>query len=302
MEIPFTMENLWWIRQYPFSHKPNCDTLNEYDAVIKEMAFLKDNGGGTVVDTTVYGQKRDVRRLADVSKQTGIQVVSGTGFYVETSDAPHLIEGKLEQLTEIILNDIQNGADGTNIKCGLIGEVGCSWPLKDSEKKSLRATAMAQSQAGCPVTIHPSANTSAPKEIVRLLGEAGCDLSKVTMAHLDRTFCTKEEFLEFAESTSCYLELDLFGNELSYYPFADFDSPSDAQRIKWVKLLVDEGYSDRILISHDAGTRHRLMKYGGHGYSHIYRNVLPKMKLRGIGDDVIDMICTRNPQQFLTFK
>ena len=43
------------------------------------------------------------------------------------------------------------------------------------------------------------------------------------------------------------------------------------------------------------------MKYGGHGYSHILLNVLPKMRARGISDDVIDKIMVQNPRQWLQF-
>jgi len=35
--------------------------------------------------------------------------------------------------------------------------------------------------------------------------------------------------------------------------------PSDAQRIKMVKLLVDHGYQQRIMLSHDMHTKHRLV-------------------------------------------
>ena len=38
------------------------------------------------------------------------------------------------------------------------------------------------------------------------------------------------------------------------------------------------------------------MKYGGHGYSHILLNVLPKMRARGISDDVIDN-CSEDVQR-----
>ena len=41
--------------------------------------------------------------------------------------------------------------------------------------------------------------------------------------------------------------------------------------------------------------------YGGHGYGHLLENVVPKMKERGINEDIITDIMTKNPQQWLTF-
>lgn len=90
------------------------------------------------------------------------------------------------QLTDIIISEVLHGADGTDICCGVIGEIGCSWPITESEKKVLRATAQAQSQLGCPVIIHPGRNAEAPAKAIRILQEAGGDISKTVMSHLDR--------------------------------------------------------------------------------------------------------------------
>lgn len=89
-------------------------------------------------------------------------------------------------MTEVLVNEVLNGADGSNIKCGVIGEIGCSWPLTDSENKVLKATAHAQAQLGCPVIIHPGRNGDSPFQIIRVLQEAGADISKTVMSHLDR--------------------------------------------------------------------------------------------------------------------
>jgi predicted metal-dependent phosphotriesterase family hydrolase len=34
-----------------------------------------------------------------------------------------------EAMAAQIRDDICGGADGTDIRCGIIGEIGCSWPL-----------------------------------------------------------------------------------------------------------------------------------------------------------------------------
>ena len=56
------------------------------------------------------------------------------------------------------------------------------------EKKSLQASAMAQAELGAPVIIHPGRNPKAPEEIVRILQEAGGDISKTVMSHIDRVY------------------------------------------------------------------------------------------------------------------
>ena len=73
------------------------------------------------------------------------------------------------------------------------------------------------------------------------------------------TFHTKEDLLEFA-SLGSYCEYDLFGIELSHYQLQrSVDMISDAQRIQRVKWLIEAGFEDRVLISQDIHTKHRLV-------------------------------------------
>ena len=200
-----------------------------------------------------------------------------------------------------MVSEIDIGIDDTNIKPGIIGEVGCSWPLTEVEKRSIRASATAQSQTQTPVIIHPGRHPTAPSEILRIFQEQGGDATRTVMAHLDRTFLKKADLLEFAKYGT-YLEYDLFGIETSYYQFApEIDFPSDAQRIGKVNCLISEGYETRILFAHDIHTVHRLTKYGGHGFTHIFDQVVPKMLQKGISQDVIDKILITNPKSWLTY-
>lgn len=65
--------------------------------------------------------------------------------------------------------------------------------------------------------------------------------------------------LEFAKLGS-YCEWDLFGIETSHYMLdSGFDMPSDAQRLRTIRWLIDEGYEDRVVIAHDLHTNHRLV-------------------------------------------
>lgn len=68
--------------------------------------------------------------------------------------------------------------------------------------------------------------------------------------------------LKFA-ATGVYCQFDLFGTECSFYQLhTEFDMPSDAQRMDHIIRLIDEGYEDRILISQDIHTKHRLVSFG----------------------------------------
>ncbi|GFS34926.1 phosphotriesterase-related protein [Nephila pilipes] len=305
-DSPFTVGNLGWLRQYPYCFDDNNIYTDEgvRKAVKEEMHFFKQVGGGTIVDNGSIGlrAKDQVQFLTTLSKETGVNVVTGTGFYVVFAQSQSVISMKVEEMAAKIRDDILNGIDDTGIKCGVIGEIGCSWPLDDFERKSLVSSAIVQEETGCPVIIHPGRDKESPEEIFRVFQEAGGKIGHTVMSHLERTLHTKQDLAEFA-SLGSYCEFDLFGIEVSYYQHnEDIDMPSDAQRIKRLHYLIEQGFGDKIVISHDIHTKHRLMKYGGHGFSHIIANVVPNMKKRGFSEDHIRKILINNPQKWLTFE
>ncbi len=64
--------------------------------------------------------------------------------------------------------------------------------------------------------IHAGANEASPFEILDILEAEGADLSHTVMGHIDRTIQDRRRLLELARR-GCYVELDLFGMECSYY-------------------------------------------------------------------------------------
>ncbi len=52
-------------------------------------------------------------------------------------------------------------------------------------------------------------------------------------------------------------------------------------------------------MGHDIFTKHRLVTYGGHGYSHILQNIVPTMRRRGFSEAEIRAITVKNPAAIL---
>lgn len=52
------------------------------------------------------------------------------------------------QMADVIVGEVVRGVDGGDVRCGIIGEIGCSWPLVDTERRSLQAAAIAQKETG----------------------------------------------------------------------------------------------------------------------------------------------------------
>jgi phosphotriesterase-related protein len=299
-EKPVSIETLGRIRHYAAPNRDNT-ILSDISTAIDEANLYKQYGGNTLVDATSNGIARDPVGLARISHATGVNVIMGSSYYVAPSHPPDMDQRTEDAIAEEIVRDVTEGADGTLIRSGIIGEVGCSWPLTDNERKVLRAASIAQRETGASILIHPGRDEGAPAEIIEVLAESGADISRVIMGHLDRTVADFDILRRLA-GTGCYLEWDLFGNESSYYPLSDIDMPSDAQRMDTIKRIIEaEGCGDRVVIAHDICTKHRLVRYGGHGYGHILENIVPRMRRKGFTEEQVQAITAGNPANILSF-
>jgi len=295
---PVDLTNLGWVRYDPFRNLDNLRLVDE-QTIINEVGLFKRAGGGTIIDATTIGIGRDPLGLARISRATSVNVVMGAGYYVDAVHPDTMDEKSVDMLADQIIEELTFGVEDTGIKAGIIGEIGCTWPLTANEKKVLIASSMAQKETGASILIHPGRNESAPFEILDLISGSGGDLNRVVMGHLDRTIHDLKKVVELAES-GCYLEYDLFGWETSFYPFSDLDMPNDGQRINWVKNLVNMGYSGQVVLAQDIWGKHFLSRYGGYGYAHILNNIVPRMNESGISNKDLNKMLVGNPANILT--
>ncbi len=297
---PLSMATLSQVRGQGMANQDDLKLL-DVETAISEATLYKQHGGTSLVDATSIGIARDPKALVRISRETGVNIVMGSSYYVAPSHPADMDSRSEDAIVEQIVSDITVGVDDTGVRSGIIGEVGCSWPLTDNERKVLRASARAQRLTGAPLLIHPGRDESSPMEIVRILQESGADLRRTIIGHLDRTVFERDTIREIAEA-GCYLEWDLFGSEASYYPFNPVvDMPSDAMRIDTIAWVASEGWGGRVVIAHDICRKHQLASYGGHGYSYILAHIVPRMRARGFSSDLIDAILVDNPAAALTF-
>jgi phosphotriesterase-related protein len=296
---PITLANSGHFRRHSGVNPFNLRLTSEADA-IEEMQHFKAAGGGTVVEATSIGLRRDPPGLRRIAQASGVHIVMGASYYVHHYHPPEVASMTATQIAEVIVRDITEGVDGSDIKAGLIGEVGLYWPMHADEIKVLRASVQAQQATGAPLMIHPGRDARAPLEAMRIVHEAGGAAHRTIMAHIDRTLFSLEAMLALAD-TGCYLEFDLFGKESSYYPLAPIDMPNDAMRINHLMRLIEAGYRDQLVIAHDICYKTCLTKYGGDGYDHILKNVVPVMRRKGMPDSDIEAILVTNPARIMAF-
>lgn len=295
-----SLQNRGWVGYHWTSNLDNVELKDEALAVSELHRFVAA-GGRSIVDPTNIGLGREPKILHRIAEQTNMNIVMGAGYYLGVTHPDDMTERSEESITDEIISDITIGVDGTEIKAGMIGEIGCAYPWDKNEKKSLRAAVEASKETGAALMVHPGRDPNSPVEIAELVDQAGGDLSRTIICHIDRT-CLDRSWLKDMAQTGCYLEYDLFGNESSYYPpNPKVDMPSDAERMDVILWHFENGYERQVLLSHDVATKHRLHAYGGLGYDHLITNVVPRIKQRGLSEENVSTLIVDNPATAYSF-
>lgn len=300
VETEITLDNNHEVRYHWIRHYGN-HVLDDVETAVREVTHFGKAGGGTIVDVTIAGIKPQPAGLAEIARRTGVTIVAGIGCYIE-SFAGDLIRGRsVDTMAAQLIEGFTKGMDDSGVRPCIIGEIGVSDPWSDNERRAMSAAVLTQQETGAAITVHPGRAPASPLEIVRHVKASGGDPARLVIGHLDRTLFSYDDVARLLD-TGCVGEWDFFGIESSYYPFADIDLPNDGQRLNLIQRLVDAGYGDRILISHDICTKTRLTRWGGHGYAHIPTAVIPMMRRKGFTDAQVKEITRNTPARLLTLR
>ncbi len=299
-DVPITLENCWDIHRHWCRHQGN-NRLTDIAVAVDELARVKRAGGSALVEVTTHGIKPDPVGLRRISELSGVTVVAGCGYYVEEFLPEDLAARSVEALAETMTTGLTQGLMGSDVKAGIIGEIGCSDPLTGLERRVLQAAALAQRETGSSITIHPGRRPEAPEQALAVVRESGGDPARCIVGHIDRTIFDDDTLFRLAD-TGCVIEYDFFGIESAYYPFQDIDLPNDGGRLAALRRLIERGHLEQIAVSQDICTKTRLSRFGGHGYGYIFEHVVPMMRRRGYSEDEIETILVATPRRLLTLQ
>ena len=292
-----TADNAAWLRQFPYRNRENLINT-DWQLSARELRRFKMTLGRTVVDSSNRGLGRDVWGLKKIADDVGMNIISGTGYYVDHAHPWYVASTPVEELAEGMIGDITTGADGTDIRCGIIGEIGTSDPITENEWKVLHAAAITHHATGAVIQIHALHEMRLmPAMLDFLIDEHSVHPSRIIAAHMDLTTGDRE-YLERVAEYGTFFELDDFGHPCP----TEGVYVSDEDRMSEVEWLVDEGHEDQLLFSHDIGLKARLASYGGPGWDHIMNVIIPGLAERGIPADTITKFIVDNPRRALTLE
>lgn len=297
--LPVDMGIMGRVRRNPFAFRDNL-ILDDPGLAVDELTRFRRADGSTIVDLTPPGIGRDPRTLVWLAETTGLNIVAGCGYYIKETHPPGLDARSVDDIAEEMVSELTEGIGGTGVRAGVIGEIGPGTsPMDTTELRVAQAAALAQQEVKCAVVTHSAPGQDSPFEVAAALEKAGADMTRVVQSHLDERFRADIASFKSLAETGSNFGLDTFGRELYFEPRKK-QHPTDETRVDTVCALLDAGLIDHLLLAHDICFKHELAAYGGHGYDHIQRGIVPRLKDRGVSSKELDTMLRVNPARVLT--
>lgn len=290
LDGPVSPDLAWVLRDYPYNSQDNVG-LDDEAAVLQDLQLFGRMGGGTVIDLTPPGLGRNPGLLKSYSERSGVNVIMGSGYYLQNFQSPDDLDASEAHQTEMMIADFNR--DG--VRPGVLGEIGVSPDFTLNEEKSLRAAAHAQRTLGVPLFIHmPGWQRLGQRILDIVLDECGVDPKAVVLCHMDPSFVDPGYQRELAQRGT-YLCFDMIG--MPYRFPGEGESPAPAQVADAICALIAGGHQDRLLLSHDTFLKGMLTRYGGNGFGYVPFVFPSRLTDRGLGREQVSSMLIANPAQ-----
>lgn len=265
------------------------------EVVERVLPFFEEaheRGVRTILECTPAYLGRDPYILQELSRRSGVQILTNTGYYgaVDNKFMPaHARQENAEELAGRWISEYEEGIDGSGIRPGFMKiSVKGEGPLSDLHQKIVRAAALTHLDTGLTIVSHTTGDEPALAQI-ELLKEEGISPSAFVWTH--------------AQSGNFETQVEI-GKEGGWISLDNFNyDPDDGGNLEWflerITKLTEAGLLHRVLISHDAGYFNPDEPNGGdfRSYTDLFEHLVPALLENGFTDDDIDLLLVQNPQE-----
>lgn len=273
-------------------------------ASIETASKLKAHGVKTVVDATPNDTGRDPELLKLIAEKTGLNIICSTGYYYEGEGAPAYFKFKQalgtaeEEIYEMYLRELTEGIGDTGIKAGVIKLGSGKDRITDYERMFFKVAAKVQQETGVTIITHTQEGTMGPEQAELLVSE-GADPKRILIGHMDGNTDLRYHIRTLEQGV--YVGFDRFGIQ------GFVGAPMDSDRIGVLLGLIGAGYTEQLIMSHDKVNvwLGKSPEFPGDlgslvtnwHMTHIFENIIPVLKERGVSEDQINTILVQNPKQ-----
>lgn len=278
------------------------DRSDAVGSAVRYLTDLYELGVRTVVDLTVPGLGRDVELVSRVAAQVPVNLVAATGWYTPDVLPPYFRfygpqkpYGDEEPLVDMFVRDIREGISGSRVRAGMIKVMTDQEGLTNDVLRVMDAAAVAHRETGVTITTHshPASRNGLLQQEV--LVERGVDPGRLVIGHCGDT--EDLEYLQALMDNGSTIGMDRFGMEHVL---------SDERRVRTVVELVQLGYADRMVLSHDAAVYSHITPptwRADHApywrMDNISNRILPMLEAAGVDNEEVNQMMVVNPARLL---
>lgn len=268
-------------------------SLPSVDEAVGEVGRCAVAGVGAMVDAMPCAAGRNVVKLVEVSRRTGVSIVASTGLHTTKyyAGAPWATSASPEVLAELFVADLIEGidrydytgpvVDRTGHRAGIVKVATAGEQPSDVERCLFEAAVIAHERTGCPIITHCEDGRGGLSQ-VSLLEDRGVDPSRVVLSHTDKV-----------PDRGYHRELLSTGVNLEYDQILRDEAPT----IRLLEAMIDDGRLSQLMLGTDGARRSLWTELGGSpGLAHLPTIIHPHFP-----DDIRHTLLVENPARFLRF-
>jgi phosphotriesterase-related protein len=293
-------------RRDAFSTTEDNLRLDDAGVAAAEVRRFALAGGSTIVDLSTPEVGRDPEALHRLSVDTGLHVVMGCGYFVESAHPPAVRRMSADDIAEALIKEITGGVGTTGIRPGIIGEIGTSGidrqtgrkvgAVTKQEERVLRGGARAARETGLALSVAVDPRQQGGDEVLDIVESESLTPDRLILGHLDHV--RDLNYHRRLADRGAVLQYDGFGRE--YYVEPDGAHwEDDDWRVRSLAKLIALGYRRQLLVSQDVCFKMDLRTYGGYGYDHVLVDVVPALLRSGVEAADVDDVLIQNPRRVL---
>ena len=275
--------------------------LADIDRMATEVDGAVALGLRAAVDAMPADAGRNVAKLAELSRRTGIHIVAPTGLHHERYYGAAHWSMRLgeDDIADLFAMEVEAGIDANDLsgpvvrrtphRAGVIKVAGSEGGPSSRDRRIFAAAGLAHLRTGVPILTHCEGGTGALEQL-RLLMDMGVPAGHVVLSHVDKVV-----------DPGYHAEL------LSAGAFAEYD-----QGFRWgaapngtlalIEAMAEAGLAGQIVLGMDAARQGYYRVYGGApGLTYLLDEFSQAMDERGIDRAIRQALFIANPARAYAF-
>lgn len=286
--------------------KTSPDRWNRAEVVQRVLPYLqeiKTLDVQSLVECTPAYLGRDPVLLKTLSEQTGLHLLTNTGYYAAAGNKflpPQAYTETAEQLAQRWIGEFNDGIDGTGVRPGHM-KISVNAPkrtLEALDQKIITAAGLTHRQTGLTITSHTGLAQPA-REQLDLLHGLGVHPSAFIWTHAQAEAFTNKTLEPYAElaQRGAWVSLDGVGDD---------NAGTYAEILLFLK---EKTLLNRVLLSHDAGWYRPGVATPGEPnggefrpFTAIFKVLLPRLRAAGFSETDLRQLLVKNPAEAFTIR